>query len=303
MAIFKNNEIDLNSISGGERTPFFTLKGHGNFKFVRFLYKSIDDIVWAVVHSNIPINGRYRNVDCIKTPTQSCPMCEAGLNPSSRAYIEMMVYEHENGRLTGQKQYCIWERGVNFIKELQSNVNRYVPYGTNLYDYVWEIERNDGKTPRDTVYRIRKAEESVVPFCTLKEEDFPKESFDPIKTRLVVTKTAQDMQTYLETNEFPNSNPSAGGQYTPQQTQQTQPHYQQPTQYYPQPNQYNPAGVPSAQPYVGQMTHTQNNMQTTAVPEQTYQQPNVPQGNPYSPQGMTQQYNPNQQQEQTFRRR
>ena len=301
MAIFKNNEIDLNQDTSN-RVPFFTLKGHGNYKFVRFMYKSIDDIVWAVVHGNIMINNKPRNVDCIRTVNQTCPMCESGLKTSNKAYIELMEYEHNNGKLTGNKQYCIWERGVTFINELQSNVNRYVAHGTNLYDYLWEIERTDGKTPRDTVYRLRKADDNMAVYCPIKPEDFPSEPFNPIKTRLVVTKTAQDMQTYLETNEFPNPNASASSQCAPQQVPQAQPHYQQPTQYYPQPNQYNPTNASSAQPYVGQMTQAVNNMQTATL-DQTYTQPNVPQGNPYSPQGMTQQYNPNQQQEQNFRRR
>ena len=297
MALFKTNEIDLNTMDSNERTPFFSLKGSGNYKFVRFLYKSIDDIVWAVVHSGIQINNKPRNVDCIKTPTQSCPMCEAGMKTSNKAYIEMMVYEHENGRLTGQKQYCIWERGVTFIKELQSNVNRYVPYGANLYDYLWEIERQDGKTPRDTVYRLRKAEDSIVSYCPITPNDIPQQSFDPLKSRLVVSKSEQDMKTFIEVGEFPMSQGATQQQYTSQ------------AQYVAQPQQqYNstPTYMPQSGGYVPQTNTpfpTQQPQYNTFINHQAPSvTPTMPQGNPYAPQGVGQ-YTPSTMEDQSIRRR
>lgn len=222
MAIFKNSEYNFNETS--ERLNYFTIKSDKETKFVRFLYRSADDILGAVVHSNIPVNGRYRKINCIKAPGVSCPMCDAGLPVSRRYFLEMLEYEVVNGQFTGNKIYCVWERGSNFMKDLQSEINRYVPYNANLYDYLWEITRENGRTQMDVTYRIRKADDSYSNYCTITAEDIPENPLDIIGKRLVLSKTAQEMKTYVEVGEFPNS----GNTNEPQQLNfMAQPQYQQ----------------------------------------------------------------------------
>lgn len=278
MALYKNNEIDLTQNDDPSRPKFFSLKGNGNFKYVRFLYDSMDDILWAVVHGGITINDKYRNVNCTKVANQpgSCPFCDSGMKTSKKAYIEMMVYNQESGKPNGQKEYCIWERGVNFIKELQSNVNRYVTYGTKLRDYVWEVERQDGAKPKDTVYRLRKADENVINFCPLTNDDIPAKPYDPIESGLVVSKSINDMKTFIEVGEFPSNQPMNKPANSYNQTNVAsqpyqQQYYQQPQQTYQQPN-YN--YQQSYQPYVNpqQATNTPYTGQSAYVTNQS--QPN-----------------------------
>lgn len=203
MAIFKNSEYNLNET--GEKLNYFSIKMNKETKFVRFLYKSSDDILGAIVHDGIPVNGRYRKINCIKAPGTTCPMCESGLPVSRRYFLEMLEYEVVNGQFTGKKQYCVWDRGSTFMRDLQSEINRYVPYGANLYDYLWEITRENGRTQMDVTYRIRKAEDMYSSYCLITSEDIPQQPLDIMGRRLVLSKTAQEMRTYVETGEFPNT--------------------------------------------------------------------------------------------------
>lgn len=270
MAVVKNNDVALNSIGESQGRPFkfFSLTGDGNVKYVRFLYNSMDDIIWAIVHDNITVNGRKRSVNCIKVPdnADSCPFCSAGIRQGKKAYLEMIVYECNGGQFTGVRDYSVWERGPRFMKELQSEVNRYVSYGTKLYEYVWEIQRINGATPKDTIYRVRKMDDSFQPLCPITPQDIPTQPFDPIKYGMLLNKTPEQMKVFLEVGEFP----SAGGQG-----------YMQSTPYMPQNSNF--ASVMPQQPPMSTPTYPQQ-MSTPAQGSIPYTPPmsGYPSGMPQS---------------------
>lgn len=173
---------------GSEGTgSFFTLKDDKDTARVRFLYNDVTDIEGYAVHK-VPIGDKERYVNCLREynqPVDICPLCAAGYKVTPRLFLKM-YNESDN-------QCQIWERGKTYFAKLSSLSARYNP----LCNEIIEIERNGKKGDKQTEYVFYPIENAPVNL-----EDY--DCAEPLGT-IILDKTADDMQEYLNTGEFPDA--------------------------------------------------------------------------------------------------
>jgi len=176
---FENYQSSLN----GE---WFSLKNDKDVARVQFMMNNLDDLEVFACH-RVKIGDKERYVDCLRTydePIDKCPFCAAGIPVKPVHFV--IMYQHDDNKVK------IWERGRNFIAKLQSLCNRYQP----LSEYVFEIERNGRAGDMATRYEI-----------------YPMDRVDPVDLTdiekpellggLILQKTAEEMEVYLDTGSFP----------------------------------------------------------------------------------------------------
>lgn len=176
---YENYQTSLN----GE---WFSLKNDKDVARVQFMMNTLDDLDVFACH-RVKIGEKERYVDCLRTydePIDKCPFCAAGIPVKPVHFV--IMYQHDDNKVK------IWERGRNFIAKLQSLCNRYQP----LSEYVFEIERNGRAGDMATRYEI-----------------YPMDRVDPVDLTdiekpellggLILQKTAEEMEVYLETGSFP----------------------------------------------------------------------------------------------------
>lgn len=186
MARITNEQADK-YYSGGS-SEWFQLKNDGDVARVQFMFDGIDEIPTFSTH-RIKIGDKERQVDCLRMPgdpIDKCPLCEAGVPAKAARFIVMYQLDDQKVK--------IWERGRQFISKLQGLINRYNP----LSSHVFEIERHGRAGDQSTKYEIYPVD-SVAP------EDLSQMEMPELEGSLVLQKTAQEMQVYLETGEFPSA--------------------------------------------------------------------------------------------------
>lgn len=183
MARFRADEADNYGGQGG--AGFFQLRNDGDVARVRFMYNSIDDVEGFSVHT-VEINGRKRYVNCLRDynqPIDECPFCKDRQFVSAKLFIP--IYDEEDGTVK------VWERGKKFFSKITSLCARY----PDVVSHVFEIERNGKPGDTQTTYEIYEVEHDDT---TL--EDLPE--VPNILGGLVLDKTPEEMQYYLENGEF-----------------------------------------------------------------------------------------------------
>lgn len=173
----------------GSSSEWFQLKNDGDVARVQFMMNSIDDIPIFSTHK-VKVGDKERYVDCLRNPQDpidACPFCAAGLPAKAVRFI--IMFQHDDGKVK------IWERGRQFISKLQGLINRYNP----LEDKVFEVERHGKAGDTNTKYEIYPLDgvESV----NLDEVEIPE-----LEGSLILQKTADEMEVYLDTGNFPDDN-------------------------------------------------------------------------------------------------
>lgn len=182
------------------RVGYFGLKEDGETAVVRFNLANLDDIRIVSKHTVKSAQGATRVISCLRTdPTQPldvCPLCAAGEKVAYRAYIPLVYYEQDENNQTYAVP-ALWEQTPKIRETLKSFITDY----PDLRDYLFKIVRH-GK-PRDTAttYTILPANPAIY-----KEDIFKKDfsGFDNLDfERFVATKTAEEMEIFLEEGDFP----------------------------------------------------------------------------------------------------
>lgn len=189
MGRFGVNDADNYGGNGG--SSFFALKNDGDTARVRFMYNSMEDVNGYAVHE-VEIDGKRRYVNCLRAynePKSKCPLC-AG-NNFQRAKLYVPLYDIDD------EEVKIWERGKNFFQKIAGICARYSSGNTPLVAHTFDIERHGKKGDTGTQYEIF---ETGSDETTL--EDLP-EVPDVLGT-IILDKTAEDMEFYLEEGYFPN---------------------------------------------------------------------------------------------------
>lgn len=184
MARFKADEVDNYGGQGG--TGFFYLKNDKEVATVRFMYDSIDDVEGMSVHT-LEIGDKKRYVNCLREyndPIDKCPFCREKMFTAAKLFIPL--YDCETGSVK------IWERGKKFFGKISSICARY----PNTVSHKFEIERNGQKGDTSTTYEIYEVDKDDI---TL--EDLP--DVPTILGGLVLDKSAEDMEYFLEAGQFP----------------------------------------------------------------------------------------------------
>ena len=171
---------------------FFSLKDDKDTARVRFMYNGVEDIEAFAVHELKSADGKRRTyVNCLRDyrqPLDVCPFCREHIPQTVKLFIPLYNVDEEKVQ--------IWERGKKYINKLTSVCSRYAKSDTPLCANIFEIERNGKKGEQTTTYENYQIEKDNT---TL--DDLP-EVPDPLGT-IVKNKTADDMETYLETGSFP----------------------------------------------------------------------------------------------------
>ncbi len=184
MARFKADEVDHYGGQGG--TGFFYLKEDKEVATVRFMYDGIDDVEGMSVHQ-VEINDKKRYVNCLRNygdPVDVCPFCKARMFTSAKLFVP--IYEEETGDVK------IWERGKKFFGKISSICARY----PNTVSHKFEIERSGKKGDTSTTYEIYEVGSDDTSL-----EDLP--DVPVILGGLVLDKSADDMEYYLQEGQFP----------------------------------------------------------------------------------------------------
>jgi len=192
MARFRAEDADNYGGQGGG--GFFGIANDKEVKQVRFMYDKVDDIEGMSVHK-VPIGDKDRYVNCLREynqPLDDCPLCRehkaTGKYPvMARLFIP--VYNIDENVVQ------IWDRGKTMFQKMTSLCSRYATKD-NLVNSIFEVERNGKPKDTNTTYEIYQVDKDDTEIGDL--GDLPK-----VLGTVVLDKTADDMEYYLEQGEFP----------------------------------------------------------------------------------------------------
>ena len=221
------------------KVGFFKLKEDGDIALVRFNISSTDDLTFVTGHT-ISINGRWMRVSCLnsfdKFRSTECPLCAAVANgntaislANTKIYVQMLVAykDKATGGLTPAEPVC-WERPSGFARELANLIKDF----GDLREHVFKVTRNGVAGDMKTTYSV-----GYVPLYDKPEyvpTDLSVFSNFNVARHSYWEKTADEINTYLETGSFPAIAPgdalnSAPEIAVPTQAAPAQPQYVTPT--------------------------------------------------------------------------
>lgn len=181
------NYKDADNYGGTGGGGYFSLKNDKDVARVRFMYESADDVEGFAVHE-VEIDGKKRYVNCLRAynePLDECPFCKAKRFQVAKLFIPL--YDIDNDRTV------TWERGKKFFAKIASLCARY----PNLVSHEFEIERNGKPGSTQTTYEIYEVRQDDT-----RLEDLPEPP--TIVGGIVLDKSAEDMEYYLDNGEFPS---------------------------------------------------------------------------------------------------
>lgn len=187
MARFSMNDAEHYGGQGGG--GYFSLKDDHDVATVRFLYDSVEDVEGYAVHE-VELDGKKRYVNCLRAynePMDNCPFCKARMFQQAKLFVP--IYNEDADKVQ------IWERGKSFFSALSGTLSRYDK--KPIVSQTFEIERFGKKGDTKTQYQIFRTEDEADD-RTLEDFDLP-----VIIGGLVLDKSADDMEVYLETGSFP----------------------------------------------------------------------------------------------------
>ena len=187
MARFKADQADNYGGQGGG--GFFSIQNDKEVKQVRFMYDTVEDIEGMSVHK-IKIGDKERYVNCLREynePVDNCPFCREKMPVQARLFIP--VYNIEEDAVQ------IWDRGKTMFQKMTSLCSRYATKN-NLVNNIFEVERNGKPKDQKTTYELYQVDKDDTEIADL--GDLPQ-----ILGGVVMDKSYDDMEYYLEEGEFP----------------------------------------------------------------------------------------------------
>lgn len=184
MARFRYDEVEHYGGQGG--SGFFYLKDDKDTALVRLMYNNVDDVEGVSVHE-VEIGDKKRYVNCLReygAPVDSCPFCREHMFTVAKLFVPL--YDVDNDKVV------VWERGKRFFGKITGICARY----PDTVSHTFEIERNGKKGDTGTTYEIYETGQDDT---TL--EDLPE--LPKIIGGLVLDKTAEDMEYFLQEGDFP----------------------------------------------------------------------------------------------------
>ena len=214
--------VDYNTFVETEKTSgnsdgigFFTLKD-GEEAIVRIMCDSINELDILTVHPITVGNSTFpnRQVNCLRDPREpleQCPLCSAGNKVKQKVFIKMIKYDP----ITGEPSPVVWDRpAYKLVPTIKKYIDEYGP----LSNIICKIARTGSKY--DTVYNIIP---NINPSINCVRVDNAFENFN-VLGRMVYDKNAQEMITFMQTGNFPQTNNSN----TTNQPVNNNPNYSQP---------------------------------------------------------------------------
>ena len=190
------NDMENYGAEGG--VNYFSLKNDKDCKRVRFLFDKIEDFDGVYVVHKVNIDDKDRYVDCLREDRDSkdkCPLCNSGNFQIVRLYIPL--YNEDEDKIQ------LWERSKKFYSKLSSVCSRY--NRNSIISQTFDIERNGKAGDKQTTYEIYRSEE---PADDVTMDNFRDNIPDPLGS-VILIKSAEEMQEYLETGSFSQEDKSA----------------------------------------------------------------------------------------------
>lgn len=191
MARYRADDADKYGGSGG---IFFSLPADRSKALVRIMYNTIDDFEGVSVHELEEGNRRIM-VDCLRNyndPVETCPFCAAKMRVIGKVFIPLYMIEEDTVRL--------WERSA---KAYRDRISGFCARFSPLVDTPFEIERYGAKGDNGTRYE----------FYSLAPEPISWDDLPPIpdvfSEGIVLSKTVDEMNSYLDRGAFPTSGATA----------------------------------------------------------------------------------------------
>ena len=187
MARFSADQADNYGGQGGG--GFFSIQNDKEVKQVRFMYDKVEDIEGLSVHK-VEVNGKDRYVNCLREynqPVDMCPFCREKKPTQARLFIP--VYNIDEDAIQ------IWDRGKTMFQKMTSLCSRYATK-RNLVNNIFEVERNGKPKDQKTTYEIYQTDADDTEIADLGE-------LPQILGTVVLDKTADEMEYFLEEGEFP----------------------------------------------------------------------------------------------------
>lgn len=180
---------------------YFYLADDNDEAVVRFNVSSVDDLKVYSVH-RIKVNNRDRYISCIKdftNPEITCPLCEKGEKLYYKIYVTMIRYDVDGSKI--EPVPVVWERPTAFFDKLKKYVDNY----GDLRNQLFKIIRNGKKGDTNTSYEIIPLGNGSLVF---NDENCPADFsvFDDYKIKggIIMERTAEDINVFLSTGNFPN---------------------------------------------------------------------------------------------------
>lgn len=176
---------------------YFALKNDRDSALVRFMHDTVESFDVVDTH-DVKIGERQRRIACTgdNGSTEPCPFCAAGMPVRQRMYVHLLQYDTDStGKITVTPK--VWDRPVGYAYKMRDFINNYGP----LSDMLFVIVRNGAARDPSTSYSEMPAMPNRYP-----PENYPKiNAFEnyTAKGTAVMQRSAADMQTYLETGNFP----------------------------------------------------------------------------------------------------
>ena len=185
MAKFELNRAENFGGQGG--AGFFRLKGR-NTAHIRFLYNDISNVEGYAVHE-VELGGKKRYVDCLRgahDEADKCPLCREGSWVQVKYFIP--VYDEDTGMV------YTWERGKAFGKKLEKLFGKYAEEEP-LCATCFTVTREIG-VEGNPYYTINPDYNDGTELDELPEYG------QSVYGKLVLVKSAEEMEEYLEYGDF-----------------------------------------------------------------------------------------------------
>lgn len=199
MARLTGENIEQYTSGGSNNSGYFALKDDKDTARVRFLYEGAGEVEGYTVH-RVSVGDRERYVNCLVEEGGSvadCPFCQAKYPKFAKLFIPLYNEDAD--------QFQIWERGQKFYGTISGLCARY----PNLVSRTFDIERNGKKGEQTTTYSVYPVGDADGTKVQDILDDLGMESMpDPLGT-IILNKTADDMEHYVEYGNFPADAPSA----------------------------------------------------------------------------------------------
>ena len=186
---------DADKYGGGTSRSYFSLKDDGDTAKIHLLGDDMNDFPGYAVH-RVPVGDGYRYVNCLREagePADVCPFCAEGKHEPeiSKVWAKLFIplYNIEADEVQ------IWERGKTFFREL----SQYCAHTPHMSEAVTEVTRSGKKGDTSTTYRLYQLNEKDKFNIADVEDDIPE-----ILGTIVLDKTAEDMEYYLDRGSFPD---------------------------------------------------------------------------------------------------
>lgn len=178
---------------GGSDSEFLKLENDGDMVTAQLLVSDMEDLDIFACHNAVVGkfdngNDKTRFVNCLRNyddPLDVCPMCKAGLK--TQVVLMLAMVDQADGKVK------IWNRGKTFIPKIKNFINRW----GDMREKPVDIIRNGKKGDKKTTYDIQLSPEEPIDVSQYEKPEF--------LGGYIWDKSADEMQEYLDTGSFPDT--------------------------------------------------------------------------------------------------